>query len=329
MASLLSLCAGGAHANTYGAPQGGIVGVIGGPKRPRLSADSTAIALIPAACVGRPPLVKIGWARPAPTWARRDDRTPAERQMAQMKRARRIACYSSKQLNTGAVASKREFKDNIYEQLARVGKAVAAPKRLELLDLLCQGPRTVEALSDEANMSVANTSQHLKVLRMARLVDAEKKGLHVEYSLSTEEVAGFYVALQKLGEARLLEVQSITHEYLQKRGVLEAVDSGELLRRVKQGEVTVLDVRPSEEYRAGHIPGALSMPVSEIRARIKEIPKDRPVVAYCRGPYCVMAIEAVQLLKKKGFCAERMEAGVADWRARGFRVEREGRGTNA
>jgi rhodanese-related sulfurtransferase len=217
----------------------------------------------------------------------------------------------------------RRFKDAIYEQFARLGKAIAAPKRLELVDLLCQGPRTVEALADQAALSVANASQHLQVLRAARLVEAEKKGLYVEYRLADDEVCRFFVALRSLAEARLAEVDQVTREYFEARGDMEGVEGDELLRRVRSGEVTVLDVRPVEEYRAGHIPGALSIPVGELKARLKELPKQREVVAYCRGPYCVMAIEAVELLRKKGYRAQRMEQGVPDWRARGWRVERD------
>jgi rhodanese-related sulfurtransferase len=221
------------------------------------------------------------------------------------------------------MTSQRRFKDSIYEQFARLGKALAAPKRLELLDLLCQGPRSVEALAEQAAISVANASQHLQVLRRARLVDAEKKGLYVEYRLADDEVCRFFFALRGLAEARLAEVDRVTREYFEERGGLEAVEGDELLRRVKSGEVTVLDVRPAVEYRAGHIPGALSIPVGELKARLKELPKDREIVAYCRGPYCVMAVEAVELLRKKGFEAHRMEQGVVDWRARGWRVEEE------
>jgi rhodanese-related sulfurtransferase/DNA-binding transcriptional ArsR family regulator len=214
----------------------------------------------------------------------------------------------------------RRFKDAMYEQLARLGKATSAPKRLELLDLLCQGPRTVEALADQAALSVANASRHLQVLRAARLVEAEKKGLYVEYRLADDEVARFFVALRGLAEARLAEVTQVTRAFFEARGELEGVAGDELLRRVKAGDVTVLDVRPVEEYRAGHIPGALSIPVGELEARLDELPRRRDVVAYCRGPYCVMAVEAVELLRAQGYRAHRMEHGVADWRARGWRV---------
>ncbi len=215
----------------------------------------------------------------------------------------------------------RRFKDAIYEQFARLGKAISAPKRLELLDLLCQGPRTVEALAEQAAISVANASQHLQILRAARLVGAEKKGLYVEYRLADDEVCRFFLALRGLAETRLAEVDRVTREYLEARGAMEPVAGEELLRRVKKGEVTVVDVRPSEEYEAGHIAGALSIPLGELRARLKELPRGRDVVAYCRGPYCVMAVEAVELLRTKGFKAHRMELGVVDWRARGWRVE--------
>jgi rhodanese-related sulfurtransferase len=216
----------------------------------------------------------------------------------------------------------RRFKDALYEQLARIGKATSAPKRLELLDLLGQSPRTVEALAEQAGLSVANASQHLQVLRAARLVTSEKQGLYVEYRLADEAVGPFFLALRTLAEARLAEVEQIARAYFAERGALEPVKGDELLRRAKSGAVTVLDVRPHEEYRAGHLPHALSIPVGELATRLGELPKDRPIVAYCRGPYCVMAVDAVALLRKRGFDAHRLEQGVLEWRARGFRVER-------
>lgn len=215
----------------------------------------------------------------------------------------------------------RQFKDSVYEQLARIGKALAAPKRLELIDLLSQGPRTVERLAELAALSIANTSQHLQVLRGARLVEAEKQGLYVTYRIADQQVGQLFVALRGLADARLAEVERLSRAYFEERGAMEPVAGEELLRRVRKGEVTVLDVRPVEEYRAGHVPGALSVPVEELEARIKELPKGREIVAYCRGPYCVMALEAVQLLRKRGFKAHRMEQGVVDWRARGWKLE--------
>jgi rhodanese-related sulfurtransferase/DNA-binding transcriptional ArsR family regulator len=226
-------------------------------------------------------------------------------------------------------ASHRQFKDSIYEQFARIGKAISAPKRLELLDLLCQSPRTVEALAQQAALSVANASRHLQVLRAARLVEAEKKGLYVYYRLAGDDVGLLVLALRKLAESRLAEVERVTRQYLEQRGALEPIEGDELLRRVKDGDVVALDVRPVEEYEAGHIPGAVSIPLAQLKARLSELPKHRRIVAYCRGPYCVMAVEAVALLRKRGFKAVRMEQGVLDWRARGWRVEAERGGARA
>lgn len=216
----------------------------------------------------------------------------------------------------------RAMKDGVYGQFARIGKAVSAPKRIELLELLCQGPRTVEALADQAALSVANASQHLQVLRGACLVEARKQGLFVEYRLADEGVLKFVQAMRELAAARLAEIGAITDAYLKARGALERVSSEDLMRRVRNGEVTVLDVRPAQEYRAGHIPGARSVPVSELKRHLAELPRNREIVAYCRGPHCVMAIEAVELLRKRGFRAYRMEQGVMDWRTRGWRIEK-------
>jgi rhodanese-related sulfurtransferase len=218
-------------------------------------------------------------------------------------------------------SASRRFKDTIYEQLGRIGKALASPRRLELLDLLCQCPRTVEALANEAGQSVANTSQHLQVLRAARLVEAEKHGLFVTYRLADEKVCALYRELRTLAEARLHEIQAVTRHFLEKRGEMEPVDRDALVSRIRSGEVTLLDVRPPEEFDACHIPGAVSVPLSEIEERLAELPQDREIVAYCRGPYCVLAVQAVEVLRAKGFRAIRMEEGVPDWRARGLPVE--------
>jgi len=207
----------------------------------------------------------------------------------------------------------REMKDGVYGQFARIGKAVSAPKRIELLELLCQGPRTVEALAEQAAVTIANASQHLKILRAARLVEAQRQGLFVEYRLADEGVLKFVQAMRELATARLAEIGTITETFLRARGALEPV-SGD--------EVTVLDVRPAQEYHAGHIPGARSVPLSELKLQLTTLPKNREIVAYCRGPQCVMAIEAVELLRKKGFRANRMEQGVMDWRARGWKIEK-------
>jgi len=216
--------------------------------------------------------------------------------------------------------SPRAYKNAIYEQLARIGKAVASPRRLELLDLLAQGPRTVEVLAREAGLGVANTSQHLRALRAAELVTAEKSGPFVTYRLASPEVADFFRALRQLAESRLAEIARLTRDFLEARGVLEAVDRETLVDRVRRGEVTVVDVRPSEEFGAGHIPGALSVPLADLEQRLADLPRDREVVAYCRGPYCVLAVEAVRLLRAHGFRAVRLADGIPDWRARGLDV---------
>ena len=215
----------------------------------------------------------------------------------------------------------RKFKSAVYEQLARVGKAVSNPARLELLDLLSQGPRTVEALAREANLGVANASQHLKALRSARLVEAEKSGLYVTYQLADQQVSDFLRGLRILAEARLAEIHEITGAFFKDRRAMEPVDRDALLAKVRAGAVTVLDVRPVEEYQAGHLPGALSVPLKDLEQRLSELPRNRAVVAYCRGPYCVLAVEAVEKLRAFGFRAFRMEYGVADWRALGLPIE--------
>jgi rhodanese-related sulfurtransferase len=217
--------------------------------------------------------------------------------------------------------SNRDFKDAIYEQVARVGKAVASATRLELLDLLCQGPRTVESLARQAGQGIANTSKHLRLLHGAKLVETERRGTFVTYRLAGDEVCEFYRMLRSLAESRLAEVEAITRDFLRSKEALEPVDRGELIRRVRDGEAVVLDVRPREEYEAGHIPGALSAPIAELKDLVGELPRDRQIVAYCRGPYCVMSIDAVRLLRERGFDAVRLEDGVPDWRQRGYEVE--------
>jgi len=219
------------------------------------------------------------------------------------------------------VNTTRRFKDAIYERLALVGKSLASGPRLEILDLLCQGPRTVEVVAAQVNQSVANTSHHLQVLRRASLVETEKNGVYITYKLAGEEVCALFRALRRLAETHLAEIEQVTHQFLEERGAMEPVDLEELVQRIRCDEVTVLDVRPSEEYRAGHIPGALSVPLSEIEKHLTELPRKREIVAYCRGPYCVMALEAVEVLRANGFQAIRFEEGVPDWRARGVPVE--------
>jgi rhodanese-related sulfurtransferase len=218
------------------------------------------------------------------------------------------------------VNENRRFKTAIYEQFARIGKAISNPSRLELLDLLCQGPRTVETLAKEAGLGVTNTSQQLKALREARLVEAEKSGLFVTYRLADEQVCQFFRTIRSLAESRLAEIGDITRRFLETRQGLQPVSREQLLSKVRDGVVTVLDVRPPEEFHSGHLPGALSVPLKELERRLSELPRDREVVAYCRGPYCVLAVEAVEMLRARGFAAFRLEDGVPDWQAKGFPV---------
>lgn len=216
----------------------------------------------------------------------------------------------------------RVLKNALYEQFARIGKGVSSPQRLELLDLLCQGEKAVETLATQAGLTVKNTSAHLRVLRGARLVETRKDGQYVYYRLADEAVCSFFLALRHLAESRLAEVREVAREYFGGRPGMTPIDRHRLLERVRSGEVTVLDVRPESEFRAGHIPGARSVPLDELRHTLQSIPRDQEIVAYCRGPYCVLALEAVELLRAEGYRAVRLEDGVADWRAAGLPIER-------
>ena len=216
----------------------------------------------------------------------------------------------------------RLFKDQLFEQFARIGKALANPHRLELVDLLAQGERTVEELASEAGMSVANTSRHLQDLRAARLVEVRREGLYGYYRLADERVFGVWQAMRELGETRLAEIDRLVETYLTNRDALEPVCAEELLAKTREGGVVVLDVRPEQEYRAGHIPGAHSVPLERLEAYLEEIPEDQEVVAYCRGPYCVFSDEAVELMRSRGYRARRLEEGLPEWRAAGRPVER-------
>ncbi len=218
----------------------------------------------------------------------------------------------------------RRHKDALYEQLARLGKALAAPRRIELLDLLSQAPRTVEGLAEQTGMSIANTSQHLQVLRAAGVVRSERDGLFVTYRLAGDDVAEFCRALRGLAESRLAEMERVKKEFFgtdEALEALDAVDRRSLLERVRRGQAILLDVRPTEEFEAAHIAGAISIPHDELKRRLAELPKRREIVAYCRGPYCVFAASAVKLLRARGFKATRIEDGVAEWRAHGLPTE--------
>jgi rhodanese-related sulfurtransferase len=215
-----------------------------------------------------------------------------------------------------------EIDTHLYEQLARLTKALASPKRIELLDTLSQGPRTVERLAQQTGQSTANASQHLQVLRAAALVEAAKNGLYTTYRLASEQVAAFLIELRRLGETRLAELRLAREQLLDATGSIEHIDRRTLLRRLKSGEAVLIDVRPREEFVAGHLPNARSIPLSELRTRLKELPRNQEIVAYCRGPYCMLAVEAVRLLARNGRRARRLEDGVSEWRAAGLRVVR-------
>ena len=215
----------------------------------------------------------------------------------------------------------REFKDALYAQFARLGQALANPTRIELLDLLGQGEKTVEALARHVATPHKSTSAHLRVLRQARLVETRREGTYVYYRLADDDVSRLLRALETLGHNRLADVQQVVRLHLDGRDQLEPVTRTELRRLMRAGDVTVLDVRPAEEYLAGHIPGALSVPVPELRRRLRDIPKGREVIAYCRGRYCVYSLEAVTLLRKHGYRARRAHEGLPDWRAAGLPVE--------
>jgi len=216
---------------------------------------------------------------------------------------------------------KRDFKNQLYEQFARIGKALSSAHRLELLEVLAQGEHSVEELAKETGMSVANASQHLQVLRAAQLVEVRREGVYIYYYLADERVFTLWQTMRHVGEARIAEIDRIVQTYLHDRNQLQPIGAAELLHRLVEGNVILLDVRPVEEYAAGHLPDALSIPVTELEARLLELPQDREIVAYCRGPYCVFADEAVTLLRSNGYNARRLEQGLPDWRALGLPIE--------
>ena len=214
----------------------------------------------------------------------------------------------------------REIKNHLYEQVARIGKALANPKRLELIELLCQGEKPVEMLAAQAEISVKLARAHLRELRIACLVDTRKDGKYVLYRLASTSVADLWVNLRSEAEERLVELQMALASIVELGDDLQGVSRADILRRAAAGEVLVLDVRPEDEYVAAHLPHARSLPVDELKKRIAELPKDVPVVAYCRGPFCLMAKDAVHLLRKQGYQAFHLTDGVAEWRARGLPV---------
>lgn len=213
-------------------------------------------------------------------------------------------------------------KQAIYNSLAEVAQALGHPHRLELLEHLAQGERSVEELSARASLTFANTSRHLQILRRARLVETERRGKHVLYRLAGDaEVVTLIQALGRVGERNVAEINRVMTAYFQARDALEAVSRGDLLARLRDGLVTVLDVRPEEEFAVGHLPGALNIPLAELERRLGELPADREVIAYCRGPYCVLSFEAVAALRERGYRVHRLEDGYPEWKAAGLPIE--------
>ena len=207
----------------------------------------------------------------------------------------------------------REYKDQAYQMLAKVGKAVSSPKRLEILDILTQGAKTVEAIAKDADMSIANTSQHLQTLLETRLVVYKKQGLYSFYQLADRTVADFNRSLQSLAEAHKLEIRSFREALYRDRDHMEKIEMDELLARMKRDDVTLIDVRPRDEYEVLHIPGANSIPLADLEKHLATLPPSKEIVAYCRGKYCMLSVEAVELLRSHGFHAVRMEDSVQDW----------------
>jgi len=220
--------------------------------------------------------------------------------------------------------SRVNLKQQLYSQIARIGKAVGHGHRLELLEYLAQGERTVETLSKLTGLSVANTSQHLRAMRQSGIVEARKQGLYVYYRLADDEVVRLLTSMRKLAETHLADVERLVRSFLTVKDGLEPVPRHELLERVRQGIVTVLDVRPPEEYASGHISGAVNVPMKDLEQRLKELPQNQEIVAYCRGPHCVLAYEAVAKLREQGFSARRLEDGFPEWRQAGLPVEGQG-----
>ncbi len=215
----------------------------------------------------------------------------------------------------------REFKDFIFQEIAVIAQAFSSPKRLEIIDILAQGERSVETLAHEVSMTIANTSRHLQVLKTAGIVRNRKQGVSVIYLLAGQEVFLAWKALQSLAEKRRAEIKEVARSFFAERGGIEPISLQELQRRVKNNQVILLDVRPVEEYANVHLPGAVSMPLAELKRGMGKLPKNRAIVAYCRGPYCVLAAEAVAILKKTGYRAVRLEEGVNEWKQAGLPVE--------
>ena len=216
---------------------------------------------------------------------------------------------------------KRQFKNELYEQFGRVTKAFSHPSRIELIDLLAQSERTVEDLARETTLSIANASQHLQVLRAAQLVEVRRQGSYKFYRMADSKVFEIWQAIRAFGETHLAEVERVVTTYLGERSKLTPVSATELSELLEEGAAVVVDVRPQNEYDTAHLKGAVSIPIAELKRRLKELPRRKEIVAYCRGPYCVYADEAVAELTARGYKARRLDIGLPDWKALGLPVE--------
>ena len=217
--------------------------------------------------------------------------------------------------------NKREFKDKVYDELAKITKAMANPHRLEIIELLAQGDYSVEQISIQTNLSVANASQHLQVLKTAQLVDVARNGNFIYYRLANANVFKAWKALRELGVERIASIDKLVKDFRKSKFTLESVTIDELVQKIESGKITILDVRPETEYRKGHIVNSISIPFDELSRRLKELPKRNEIIAYCRGPFCVFADEAVAMLTKAGYKAKRLDEGFPDWAAMGLPVE--------
>ncbi|MCL5027390.1 MAG: metalloregulator ArsR/SmtB family transcription factor [Bacteroidetes bacterium] len=215
----------------------------------------------------------------------------------------------------------REFKDITFQQLANIATAFASPKRLEILDLLSQGEKDVDSLTKETNMNFANTSRHLQILKNVKIVQSRKEGIRVIYFLASDEVIKYWKSLQTLAEKSTAELREAVKSFLEERSVLEPISLKELQSKIKKSDITIIDVRPKEEYINGHLPGAVSVPMSELKSKIKNLPAGKEIIAYCRGKYCVMAPEAAKILTGKGFKTTILQEDVNSWRFAGLKIE--------
>ncbi len=216
----------------------------------------------------------------------------------------------------------RRFKDTLYEYFARIGKATGSPKRLEILDLLCQSEKSVEEIARYSDLEVKNASAHLKVLRSARLVESRRDGKHVYYRIADGMIADYWLTTRAMAERRFAEIERTVKSYVNERDTLLTLDRQALLGKARKGEVIVLDVRPRSEYECAHLPHARSVPLAELEQRLVTLPRNKQIIAYCRGPYCVLSLEALDMMRKHGFKAFRLADGVLEWQAAGLPLVR-------